>query len=259
MSEIRVLALGDIVGRSGRQVIRDRLPQLVEMHSVDLVIANAENAAHGCGITKDVAKELFSYGIHVITTGNHVWRYKDILTILPHEERLLRPANFPPGSVGNGHCIVYVKDCPVCVINLQGRVYMKAIDCPFRKFDEIYEEVRMKTCMILVDFHAEATSEKRAMGWYVDGRASALFGTHTHVQTADETIQPNGTAYITDIGMTGVHDSVIGMDKEISIKNFIMHTYESHEVAKGMASICGILLEIGYDGRAKKIERLNFV
>ncbi|MCX7678407.1 MAG: TIGR00282 family metallophosphoesterase [Spirochaetes bacterium] len=254
---MRILALGDIVGRSGRHIVRDRLSHLVTMHSVDLVIANGENAAHGRGITKEVAKELFSYGIHVITTGNHIWRFKDIISMLTLEERLLRPANFPPGSEGSGHCIVRVKDFPICVINLQGRIYMRAIDCPFRKFDEIYERVQSEACIIIIDFHAEATSEKKAMGWYVDGRASALFGTHTHVQTADETILPGGTAYITDIGMTGAQDSVIGMDKEKSIKNFLLHSYESHEVAQGLATICGILLEIGCDGKAKKIERIN--
>ncbi len=257
MSEIRVLALGDIVGRPGRRIVRDRLQNLVSAHSADLVIANGENAAHGRGISQEVARELFSYGIHVITTGNHIWNNKGIASMLSSEERLLRPANFPPGVEGYGHCFIRVKESRVCVINLQGRVYMSAIDCPFRKFDEIYERVRNDAAVIIVDFHAEATSEKRAMGWYVDGRASALFGTHTHVQTADEIIQPGGTAYITDIGMTGSIDSVIGMDKHISIKNFLMQTRASHEVARGEATICGILLTIHSGGRAMKIERIN--
>lgn len=257
MSEIRVLALGDIVGRPGRRIVRDRLQNLVSTHSVDLVIANGENAAHGRGISAEVARELFSYGIHVITTGNHIWNNKGIVNMLSSEERLLRPANYPPGAEGYGQCFVRVKDSRVCVINLQGRVYMSAIDCPFRKFDEIYERVRNETPIVVVDFHAEATSEKRAMGWYVDGRATAIFGTHTHVQTADEIIQPGGTAYITDIGMTGSIDSVIGMDKNISIKNFLLQTRASHEVARGEATICGILLTISSDGRARKIERIN--
>jgi metallophosphoesterase (TIGR00282 family) len=257
MDEIRVLAIGDIVGRSGRRIVRDRLQELVSSHSVDLVIANGENAAHGRGISPEVARELLSYGIHVITTGNHIWNNKGITNMLSSEERLLRPANYPPGAVGYGHCFVRVRDARVCVINLQGRIYMSAIDCPFRKFDEIYERVRNDASIIIVDFHAEATSEKRAMGWYVDGRASAIFGTHTHVQTADEIIQPGGTAYITDIGMTGSIDSVIGMDKHISIKNFLTQTRASHEVAHGEATICGILLSISSNGRTRKIERIN--
>jgi hypothetical protein len=260
MDEIRVLAIGDIVGRSGRRIVRDRLQQLVSSHSVDIVIANGENAAHGRGISPEVARELLSYGIHVITTGNHIWNNKGITNMLSSEERLLRPANYPPGAVGYGHCFVRVRDARVCVINLQGRIYMSAIDCPFRKFDEIYERVRNDASIIIVDFHAEATSEKRAMGWYVDGRASALFGTHTHVQTADEQILPKGTAYITDIGMTGPLHSVIGVKKELAIEKFLTAMPRRFEVASGPSVFCAVLLELDPRlGKAIAFERIRVI
>ncbi len=257
MNAINILAVGDIVGRPGRRAIRDRLQDLVKAYSVDLVVANGENAAHGRGISPEITRELFSYGIHVITTGNHIWNNKSIMSMLGSESRLLRPANYPVGVEGYGHCVVRAREHRVCVINLQGRVYMGPLDCPFRKFDEIYERLKHDTRIFIVDFHAEATSEKRALGWYVDGRASALFGTHTHIQTADEVIQPLGTAYITDIGMTGSVDSVIGMNKDVSIRNFLMHTRESHEVAKGEATICGAVFSISPEGKALKVERVS--
>ncbi len=257
MNSINVLVVGDIVGRPGRRIVRDKLQEVVNAHSVDMVIANGENAAHGKGISPEITRELFSYGITVITTGNHIWNNKSILSILGSEERLLRPANYPPGVEGYGHCVVRVKDQRVCVVNLQGRVYMSPIECPFRMFDEIYNRLKADTKIFIVDFHAEATSEKRAMGWYLDGRASACFGTHTHIQTADEVIEPKGTGYITDIGMTGSLDSVIGMKKEVSIHNFIMQTRESHEVAGGEAMICGAVFTISAEGKTLRVERVN--
>ena len=257
MKTIKVLAVGDIVGKPGRRVIRDRLQGIVSDYSIDLVVANGENAAHGKGLTPEIARELFSYGVDVMTTGNHVWNNKSILSMLGSTERLLRPANYPPGVEGYGFSTFRVKDVSVCVINLLGRIYMSPVDCPFRMFDEIYEKVKNTSKIIIVDFHAEATSEKRAFGWYVDGRASLCFGTHTHIQTADEIIQPNGTGYITDIGMTGSIDSVIGMNKDVSIRNFIMQTRESHEVAKGEAALCGVVCSISENGKAHIIERIN--
>ena len=257
MSSINVLVVGDIVGRPGRRIVRDKLQDIVKTHSVDMVIANGENAAHGKGITPEITHELFSYGISVITTGNHIWNNKSILSILGSEDRLLRPANYPPGVEGYGHCIIRVRDQRVCVVNLLGRIYMSPVDCPFRKFDEIYNRLKNDTKIFIVDFHAEATSEKRAFGWYVDGRASACFGTHTHIQTADEVIQPHGTGYITDIGMSGSMNSVIGMNKDVSIHNFLMQTRASHEVATGEAMICGAVFTITAEGKTTKVERVN--
>lgn len=256
MTNVKIIAIGDIVGRPGREVLRKKLPGLVEEHGIDFVIANGENAAHGKGITPDISDELLFYNINVITTGNHLWNNKKIIGYIDREERLIKPANYPPETRGNGYFIGKVKGLTICVINLLGRVYMEPLDCPFRVFDEIYESVKNNVDIIIVDFHAEATSEKKAFGWHVDGRASAVFGTHTHVQTADEVILPEGTGYITDVGMTGASDSVIGMDKDTALQNFLTHTKLRLEVATGQKSLCGVLLTIGEDGKTRDIMRI---
>src|SRR3990172_2467702 len=182
----KILAIGDIVGRPGREILKDRLQGIMDTHRIDLVVANGENSAGGKSITPDILHELFSIGVDVITTGNHVWDNKEVFKILDSEPALLRPANYPPGVKGHGWHIVERKGFRTCVINLQGRLFMEPIDCPFRKFDALYDELKDKADIIIIDFHAEATSEKRAFGWHVDGRASAVFGTHTHVQTVAE-------------------------------------------------------------------------
>ncbi len=253
---IKILAIGDIVGKPGREVVRKKLPQLREEHAIDFIIANGENAAHGIGITPEISDELFFYNINVITTGNHVWHNKQILGYIDRERRLIKPANYPPSTAGAGYYLGKVKDRSICVINLMGRVFMEPLDCPFRKFDDIYRDVAKNADIVIVDFHAEATSEKRAFGWYVDGRATAVFGTHTHIQTSDEEILPHGTGYITDIGMTGSRESVIGMDKDAAINNFLHHTRNRLEVAAGVRCFSGVLLTVDEKGRTVEIRRI---
>ena len=257
MKEIRIFTIGDITGRAGRNILASKLPGLIDREKIDIVIANGENSAGGMAMTPEVTRELFSRGIHVITSGNHIWNNSDILQIIDSDLNLLRPANFPPDAAGKGHCIINFKGINICIINLMGRVMMAPIDCPFRKFDEIYEKVKNNSHIIVVDFHAEATAEKQAMGWYVDGRASVLFGTHTHVQTADERILPNGTGYITDIGMTGAFDSVIGMKIEKSVKFFISQTKVKFEAAEENPGINGAIFTITDSGKTVAIKRIR--
>ncbi len=253
---LKVLAVGDIVGRPGRDVLKNRLQGIVDLHRIDVVIANGENAAGGRSITPGVARELLGMGISVLTSGNHVWNDSSILSFLDSETALLRPENYPPRVSGRGWNIYNFFGYRVCVINLQGRVYMEPIECPFAAFDRIYEAVKDKTDVIVVDFHAEATSEKRALGWYLDGRASAVYGTHTHIQTSDEEILPGGTGYITDIGMTGAFDSVIGVEKSQSIERFLTQTRTRFEVASGRPGINGIMFEFNQDGKTVAVQRL---
>lgn len=253
---VRVLAIGDIVGRSGRNILNRKLQGISIQHKIDLVIANGENASGGRAITPNSVRDLFSMGVNIITTGNHVWDNNEILKIINNETQLLRPANYPEGADGYGFYVYDYKGIKICVINLMGRVQMTPIDCPFRKFDEIYSDLKDMADIIIVDFHAEATSEKKAFGWYVDGRASAVFGTHTHVQTSDEEILPGGTGYITDIGMTGAFDSVIGMDKKISIQRFLTQTKVKFEVATGNLKINGVVLDINVNGKTDNIYRI---
>jgi metallophosphoesterase (TIGR00282 family) len=263
---MRVLFIGDIAGSPGRQIVRDRLADIVSQRQIDLVIANGENAASGFGITPRLAEELLAMGIDVLTGGNHSWDRKEILEYMPHEPRLLRPANFPEGNPGSGVFTGTAKNgVKYAVINLQGRVYLPAIDDPFRKADEILKYLPVDTEFVLVDMHAETTSEKMAMGWYLDGRVTAVVGTHTHVTTADERVLPEGTAYITDVGMTGPHDGVIGMDRKGIIKKFLDAMPARFEVAQGDVQMNAVLIET-YDAaarsavgivRAKSIERLS--
>ena len=253
---VKVFSIGDVIGRPGRDVIKDRLPGLIDLHQIDFVIANGENSAAGTSITPKIAKELFSFGINVITTGNHIFDRKEALMILNDEPALIRPANFPEGTAGNGFTFRNFKGINICVINLQGRVHMASLDCPFRKFDEIYSKVKEQADIIIVDFHAEATSEKKAMGWYVDGRASGIFGTHTHVQTSDDVILPKGTGYITDIGMTGAFNSVIGMDTGQSIRRFLSQIRVKYEVAHENLDINGVIMTFNKEGKTEDIFRI---
>jgi len=254
---MRVLFIGDIVGQSGRRMVARHLQQLVATNSVDVVIANAENAAAGFGITPGVAQELFGLGIALLTSGNHIWDKKEAEGYLAKEGRVLRPANYPDEVPGSGKHVLRVGDRLLAVVNLQGRAFLPAIDCPFRGADRELAELKPVTDMILVDFHAEATAEKQAFGWYVDGRVSAVLGTHTHVQTADERLLPGRTAYITDVGMTGPRDSVIGIRPEDAIPKFLTQMPRRFTVADGPSQLCAILVDIQDNGRASGIQRIQ--
>lgn len=256
---IRIFCIGDIVGRPGRQAIKELLPDLKKRHQLDLIIANGENASGGVGITRKVTEELVGYGIEVITLGNHSWDNREIFQFIDEERYpLIRPANYPPNTPGQGYKIFFVDQLKIGVINLLGRVFMGDFDCPFRTFDQIYEELKRVTDFILVDFHAEATAEKVAFSWYVDGRAAAVFGTHTHVQTADERILPLGTGYISDLGMTGPTDSVIGVKKDAVIEKFLTQLPKRFEVAKDDILLNGVIFEIDeISGKTKHILRVQ--
>jgi 2',3'-cyclic-nucleotide 2'-phosphodiesterase len=257
VKSLKILAIGDIIGRTGRNYLQSKIQGIKEIHKIDIVVANGENAAGGISITPDKLNELYSMGIDVVTTGNHIWDKSEILSVIDNEEHLLRPANYPDINQGRGYTFFNCRGIKVCVINLQGRVQMEPIDNPFKKFDEIYEVIKDEADIIIVDFHAEATSEKQAFGWYLDGRASAVFGTHTHVQTSDERILPCGTGFITDVGMTGSMDSVIGMDKDISIQKFITGVRVKYKVAADNPVINGIIFTISKEGKTVEVLRLR--
>ncbi|MGA9040835.1 MAG: TIGR00282 family metallophosphoesterase [Terriglobales bacterium] len=260
---MRILFIGDIFGRPGRTIVKDRLPGLVKDHAIDLIIANGENAAAGFGITPQLAEELFDLGIDVITTGNHVWDKREIVDYFesadgnPHSpaKRLLRPANYASGLPGWGVYEGKKKDVPYAVINLQGRVFMAANDDPFRVVDELLKNIKAK--IVFVDVHAEATSEKISLGWYLDGRVTAVVGTHTHIPTADERVLPGGTAHITDVGMTGPYDSVIGVKKELVIARFLNNMPARFEAASGDVRLCAVVVDCDETtGHARSIERV---
>jgi hypothetical protein len=254
---MKILFIGDIVGRPGRETVKKLLPVIKQRENIDFIIANGENSAGGAGLNATVAGELFSYGVNVLTLGNHTWKRKEVSEIIDNEN-VLRPANYPPNVPGKGYKIYDCKGIKLAVVNLMGRVYMTNIDCPFRAADVIIEKLREeKVKLIIVDIHAEITSEKVSLGWYLDGKISALLGTHTHVQTADERILPQGTAYITDTGMTGSRDSVIGIKKEIIIKKYLTQLPFNFEVAEGDLCIAGVVVDIDEDtGRARSIKRV---
>lgn len=240
--------------------MHDRLGDILVQRSIDLCIANGENAASGFGITPRLAEELFACGIEVMTSGNHIWDRKEIFDYFPHERRLLRPANFPNGSPGKGVLVGATKNgMRYAVLNLQGRTFMIPIDDPFRSASQHLATIPADVKVILVDMHAEATSEKQAMGWYLDGKVSAVVGTHTHVATADDRVLPGGTAYITDVGMTGPHDSVIGMEKEGILRRFLEAMPTRFSVAEGDVQMNTVLIDVDETtGRARSIDRLKF-
>lgn len=256
---MNILFIGDIFGKPGREVARRAIPALVASRGIDLVIANVENAAAGFGITGDIAETILGYGVDVMTTGNHVWDKKEVLDYMPGQPRLLRPGNYPPGVPGRGSCLARTRSGePVGVINLMGRVFMTPLDDPFALAVREAEALRAKTRVILLDFHAEATSEKTAMGWHMDGRVTAVIGTHTHVQTADERILPKGTAYLTDAGMTGPHESIIGVTVDAALGRFLSAMPAKFEAAGGPARLNAVLVTADpSSGRAVAIERLN--
>jgi metallophosphoesterase (TIGR00282 family) len=263
---MRILFIGDIVGSPGRQIVRDRLADIVSHRQIDLVVANGENSASGFGITPKIADDLLQNGIDVLTGGNHSWDRKEVLEYMPHQPRLLRPGNFPEGSPGSGLYIGTAKNgVKYAVLNLQGRIFLPAIDDPFRKADAELAKLPADVAFVLVDMHAETTSEKIALGWYLDGRVTVVVGTHTHVTTADEQVLPQGTAFITDVGMTGPHDGVIGMDRQGIIKRFFDGLPARFEVSSGDVQMNCVLIETDDSGprnsagrlRACSIERLR--
>ena len=255
---MNILFIGDIVGSPGRRAVEELLTRLVDQHLIDLVVANGENASGGIGITPQVADELLSYGIDLLTSGNHIWKHKEIKPYLQDTDRLLRPANYPPESPGRGYAIVETAAGEkAAVINLEGRVFMEPLDCPFRTVDAILKELPKEIKVILVDMHAEATSEKQAMGWFLDGRVSAVLGTHTHVQTADGRVLPDGTGYLSDAGMTGPVDSVIGMRREIILERFWSQLPQPFKVATQNIQLQGVLLQIDSEGRCREIKGLQ--
>jgi metallophosphoesterase (TIGR00282 family) len=250
--------VGDIIGRPGRQALKKFLPRLVKKYGPDFVVANGENAAGGAGITEEIGAELFGL-VDVLTSGNHIWDKKEAIPYLGREPRLLRPANYPPVNPGRGSYILQKNGWKAAILNLQGRVFMEAIDCPFRAADAEVEKLRGITPVIVVDFHAEATSEKQALGWHLDGKVSAVIGTHTHVPTADERILPRGTAYITDVGMVSGYNSVIGIQKEQALARFLTARPQRFEPEKSGAFFSAVYIEVdAATGRATAIQREIF-
>jgi 2',3'-cyclic-nucleotide 2'-phosphodiesterase len=255
---MNILMIGDVFGESGRAALEKLLPRLKDEHHVDFTVVNIENAAAGFGVTPQIARATLDLGVDVLTSGNHIWDRREIVEFITKENLLLRPANYPPGTPGVGSVSVKAGPHRVAVLNLMGRVFMSPIDCPFQKADEIVPELRRDTPIILVDMHAEATSESVAMGWYLDGRVSAVVGTHRHVQTADERILPGGTAYITDVGMTGPVDGVIGVDRNLILQRFLTHMPIRFEPARGPAALSGVVISVDPEtGRASQIRRLR--
>jgi 2',3'-cyclic-nucleotide 2'-phosphodiesterase len=257
---MRLLFIGDIVGRPGRELVRHGLSAIVDEHQVDLVIANAENAAAGFGITREIGDQLLEWGVDVMTSGNHIWDKKEAIEYIGAESRLLRPANYPAGVPGNGSYLARTRDGrSVGVINVMGRVFMHSIDDPFTVVEREIEALRPRARVIFVDFHAEATSAKVAMGWFLDGKVTAMIGTHTHVQTADERILPKGTAYLTDVGMTGPHDSVIGVEIEAAVGRFRNAMPAKFDTATGNPRLNAVVIEADeQSGKAVGIERLGY-
>ncbi|MBW2147526.1 MAG: TIGR00282 family metallophosphoesterase [Deltaproteobacteria bacterium] len=255
---MHLLFIGDIVGKPGRRAVRDHVDSLVERFHVDLVVANGENVADGVGLTPEICEGLLGF-LDVITTGNHVWARKEIIPYIAETSRLIRPMNFPQGVPGKGWVLVETSaGIPVVVANLAGRIFMDSVDCPFRTIERSLEDFTSHTPNILVDFHAEATSEKQAMGWFLDGKVSAVVGTHTHIPTADERLLHNGTAYITDVGMTGPWDSVIGMKKDLALQRFLTQMPTRFEAARKEVRINAVLICINEEtGRATDIQRIQ--
>jgi metallophosphoesterase (TIGR00282 family) len=258
---LRILAVGDIVGRPGRKILSEMLPRIKREHKIDFCIANGENAATGNGITSKITKDLYNYGVDAITLGNHTWAKKEIYNFIDDDEFIVRPANFSDKFPGRGSTIVYKGSSRIGIVNICGRVYIEnELDCPFKAVDKELEELKKETDLIIVDFHAETTSEKIAMGWYLDGRVSVMFGTHNHVQTADERILPNGTGFITDIGMTGPYNSVLGIDKDVIIKRFTSEETTKFRIADGDIQFNGAVFDIDEAScKCTAIEKVKYV
>ena len=255
---MKVLFIGDVFARPGRRAVRELLPEIQQEHSPDLTIINAENAAGGFGTNKKIARELFGYGADVLTGGNHTFDKSDFFEVLEDDERVLRPHNYPASNPGAGVTVIPVDGIRVAVLNLQGRIYMPPTDCPFQAADRLIASLEDEADVIVVDFHGEATSEKYAMAWYLDGRVSALVGTHTHVQTADEQVFPDGMAYITDLGMTGPHRSIIGVQVEQSLGRFLNSRPARFEAAKQDVRLHGAIVDIDEEtGTARSIQRIQ--
>lgn len=256
---MNILFIGDIVGSPGRQAVKELVPKLREEFKLDFIIANAENAAGGSGITQPVAGELFMSGVSVLTSGDHIWKKRDIFDIIDQDSRILRPLNFPEGVPGRGIGVYTVPgDKKICVINLQGRVFMEPLECPFKAARRAIEELPKDVRIVIVDMHAEATSEKVALGWYLDGMASAVLGTHTHIQTADAKILPGGCAYITDVGMTGPYDSVIGRKVENVLARFLSSVPQRFEVAQENLQLHAVVVSVDeVSGKAESIVSLQ--
>jgi metallophosphoesterase (TIGR00282 family) len=258
----KILFSGDIVGKAGRRLVDACLQEIISQYQVNFVIANGENAAGGVGITPKIADDLFALGIQVLTSGNHIWQKKEIFDYLRHEQRLIRPLNCSPDAPGTGSCLVQTAEgVRIAVLNALGRIFMDdvAYSCPFRAIDQELERLRQQAQVVIVDFHAEATAEKQALGWYLDGRVSAVLGTHTHVQTADERILPNGTAYLTDVGMTGAMDSVIGVEKELAIHKFLTYLPVRFESAVLNPRLHGVILTLDTERNiAVNIQRIQW-
>ncbi|HUL21741.1 MAG TPA: TIGR00282 family metallophosphoesterase [Thermodesulfobacteriota bacterium] len=256
---MRILFIGDIVGKAGREAIERVLEKVVSSYKIEFTVANGENAAGGMGITPAIAIEILDQGVDVLTSGNHIWAKKEIVPFLDEELRILRPANYPPKVPGRGSGIFHSRSGEkVGVLNLEGRVFMRHLDCPFRVGEKEVELLRKETNVILVDFHAEATSEKMALGWFLDGRVSAVLGTHTHVQTSDERILDEGTAYISDVGMTGPMDSVIGIRKEIALERLLTQIPWKFDVAKEAIELQGVVIDVdSKTGRSLNIQRIK--
>ncbi len=256
---MRLLFIGDVFGRPGREAISATLPELRRRESIDLVIANGENVSHGAGVTMSGANSLFQAGVDAITSGNHVWHRREASDLLNRDSRVLRPLNYPSSVPGRGAVVLQVGPVPVLVLNALGRLFMRPIDDPFRAVDEALATVGGRTRVVIVDFHAEATSEKRAMGFYLDGRVSAVLGTHTHVPTADVQILPRGTAYVTDVGMVGVRQSVIGMAVEPVISGFTTLMSHHAQPAEGPVDVNSVIVEINTEtGLASSVRRLDY-
>jgi len=255
---LTVICVGDVFGEPGRRAVQMLLPKLKKQHEADLAVVNVENSASGFGVTPLIARTFLEQGVDVMTSGNHIWDKKEIIEYIGKENLLLRPANYPPGTPGAGSIVIKAGPHKVAVLNLMGRVFLPDLDCPFRKANEEVERLRAETPIIVVDMHAEATSESAAMGWHLDGRVSAVVGTHRHVQTADERLLPKGTAYITDLGLTGPTDSVIGVEPELALARFLSGMPNRFEPAKGPAMLQGAVIRIDPEtGRGLSIERLR--
>lgn len=257
---MRILFIGDIVGNPGRKVSKQLIKSLKKEMSIDFCVANCENAAGGSGITYVVAQELYKYGIDAITLGNHTWSKREVVNFIDSDSRIVRPANYPADLPGRGSAIINGENNKIGIVNVMGRVYMDSIDCPFKAADKEIQYLKSFVKVILVDMHAEATSEKSALAWYLDGRVSCVLGTHTHVQTADERILPCGTAYITDVGMTGPYDGVLGVDRDIIIQKFLTHMPRRFQVAKGTVQFNAVVLDIDETtGKTVDIKRVSRV